>query len=324
MERFHLLDDFWRTWQAWFTELEETHTSLGRAQLLPVTGRAPLVGDRERRGARRGVAAPGRGRPAVRPRGRDLRARRVLRAACRSPTTSASRTTPTRSPVIRSASPRTSSSRRATQLVEAGIPVRADRDAAWFDFTGWRVNYDVPLLGLAGFVMVPYAPWSSDRSLRYRRPRCARSAPRPIGAGSARRSRSSCSAGVSSRRMNHSVPKARPKASAGEGEEEGLGGDLLRVRRHRRPLAVEHGGDVDGGGDPGLGDAEVDLLGVGRARRRPGTASPQARPAARGSAPCSPSPRRRGACPRARRRADRRRAPGCGRGGRSRRARRRW
>ena len=29
MERFHLLDDFWVTWQQWFTELEETHTSLG-------------------------------------------------------------------------------------------------------------------------------------------------------------------------------------------------------------------------------------------------------------------------------------------------------
>ena len=29
MERFHLLDDFWRTWQQWFTELEETHASLG-------------------------------------------------------------------------------------------------------------------------------------------------------------------------------------------------------------------------------------------------------------------------------------------------------
>jgi hypothetical protein len=55
--------------------------------------------------------------------------------------------------------------------VEAGIPVRQDRDAAWHDFTGWRVNYDVPLLALAGFVMVPYAPWSSDRSLRFRRAR---------------------------------------------------------------------------------------------------------------------------------------------------------
>src|SRR5206468_2134182 len=29
MERFHLLDDFWRTWQEWFAEIEETHTSIG-------------------------------------------------------------------------------------------------------------------------------------------------------------------------------------------------------------------------------------------------------------------------------------------------------
>ncbi len=56
------------------------------------------------------------------------------------------------------------------KLVAAGIPVRADREQAWRDFTGWRVNYDQALLGLAGLVMAPYAPWSSDRSLRYRRP----------------------------------------------------------------------------------------------------------------------------------------------------------
>ena len=55
------------------------------------------------------------------------------------------------------------------ELVEAGIPVHDDREKAWFDFTGWRVNYDVPLLSLAGFIMTPYAPWSSDRSLRFRR-----------------------------------------------------------------------------------------------------------------------------------------------------------
>ena len=58
--------------------------------------------------------------------------------------------------------------------------MRADRDAAWFDFTGWRVNYDVALLGLAGFVMVPYAPWSSDRSLRYRRATMRPGRRRPI------------------------------------------------------------------------------------------------------------------------------------------------
>lgn len=53
-------------------------------------------------------------------------------------------------------------------LKEQGIPVKADRDQAWRDFAGWRVNYDAPLLGLADLTMAPYAPWSSDRGLRRR------------------------------------------------------------------------------------------------------------------------------------------------------------
>jgi fumarate reductase subunit D len=49
-------------------------------------------------------------------------------------------------------------------LAEAGVPLRADRDQAWRDFVGWRVNYDTVLVIMAGFVMAPYAPWISDRS----------------------------------------------------------------------------------------------------------------------------------------------------------------
>ena len=45
------------------------------------------------------------------------------------------------------------------------MPLKADRDQAWRDFAGWRVNYDSVLVPLAGLVMAPYAPWSSDRSL---------------------------------------------------------------------------------------------------------------------------------------------------------------
>ncbi len=55
-------------------------------------------------------------------------------------------------------------------LCEAGLPMRDDRDAAWRDFAGWRVNYDQPLLQLAAFVDAPPALWSSDRSVFYRRP----------------------------------------------------------------------------------------------------------------------------------------------------------
>ena len=50
------------------------------------------------------------------------------------------------------------------QLTEAGLPVKTDRDQAWQDFAGWRVNYDHTLLALCGLVMAPPAFWSSDRA----------------------------------------------------------------------------------------------------------------------------------------------------------------
>jgi hypothetical protein len=55
------------------------------------------------------------------------------------------------------------------RLASLEIPLQPDRDQAWRDFAGWRVNYDVPLVTLCTLVMAPYAPWSSDRSVpRYR------------------------------------------------------------------------------------------------------------------------------------------------------------
>lgn len=49
-------------------------------------------------------------------------------------------------------------------LAEAGIEVVADRDAAWTAWAGWRVNYDTVLLNLARMIEAPPAPWVSDRS----------------------------------------------------------------------------------------------------------------------------------------------------------------
>ena len=55
-------------------------------------------------------------------------------------------------------------------LVSQGVPLHANREQAWLDFAGWRVNYDHPLTLLCGLVMAPYAPWSSDRSVRVQLP----------------------------------------------------------------------------------------------------------------------------------------------------------
>ena len=54
------------------------------------------------------------------------------------------------------------------RLAEIGVPLTPDRDQAWRDFAGWRVNYDTPLLALSGLLMAPLSPWSSDRSVNYR------------------------------------------------------------------------------------------------------------------------------------------------------------
>jgi hypothetical protein len=50
------------------------------------------------------------------------------------------------------------------QLAEAGLPLKKNREQAWLDFAGWRVNYDRALILLCGLVMAPRAPWSSDRA----------------------------------------------------------------------------------------------------------------------------------------------------------------
>ncbi len=51
------------------------------------------------------------------------------------------------------------------EMAEGGVPLRADRDQAWRDYSGWRVNYDRVLVALAEITLAAYSPWSSDRSL---------------------------------------------------------------------------------------------------------------------------------------------------------------
>ena len=54
-------------------------------------------------------------------------------------------------------------------LASEGVPVRADRERAWRDFSGWRVNYDQTLTQLASLTTAPLQPWVSDRSVSFRR-----------------------------------------------------------------------------------------------------------------------------------------------------------
>ncbi len=51
------------------------------------------------------------------------------------------------------------------QLAAAGLPLKPDREQAWKDFAGWRVNYDRSLIEICNLVMAPFAAWSSDRGM---------------------------------------------------------------------------------------------------------------------------------------------------------------
>jgi hypothetical protein len=56
------------------------------------------------------------------------------------------------------------------ELERGDVPVKPDRDQAWRDFAGWRVNYDRVLISLAALTEAPMATWSSDRGIVPMRP----------------------------------------------------------------------------------------------------------------------------------------------------------
>jgi hypothetical protein len=56
------------------------------------------------------------------------------------------------------------------RLAASGVPLKGDREQAWRNFAGWRVNYDPVLLELCSLTMAPIAPWSSDRAPAFKAP----------------------------------------------------------------------------------------------------------------------------------------------------------
>jgi len=51
------------------------------------------------------------------------------------------------------------------QLSSAGVRLKADREESWRAFVSMRSQYDSALIALAKLVYAPEAPWSSDRKL---------------------------------------------------------------------------------------------------------------------------------------------------------------
>jgi hypothetical protein len=177
MQRFNLLDDFWNEWQTWFAELEETHTSLGMLSFFrsPQPDRSWITAAGSVLDAaalyNSVMAVPFSPNAGACVRG-GFMALRTIADYFEIPYD------PEPAPTDPISIAREEFDVVCDSFAEARLPIRDDRDQAWRDFQGWRVNYDSVLLALAGLTMAPYAPWSSDRS-SYRRPGLVRRAASP-------------------------------------------------------------------------------------------------------------------------------------------------
>jgi hypothetical protein len=152
-----VLDDLWVRWEQWFAELEETHTS------LPI-----LVFYRSQQnnhswvnasGAMMDAAALMRSSVDIE---QDVQADLMIRAGYLALRRIAAyfgiAFDPDPSPTATTSVDRTRFDQALAVLETAGVPLVKDRDRAWADFNGWRVNYDAVLRGLERLTMAP-TPW---------------------------------------------------------------------------------------------------------------------------------------------------------------------
>jgi hypothetical protein len=174
--RIHGLDrltDAWPAWEAWFVDIEETHTSLAALPFFrsPQSHRSWVTAA----GAVLDCAALLNSTVDV-PRDplRDLCIRAGYLALRQIAKQFFIPFNPEPLPTEPISIARSEYDAVCDNLARAGVPLKPDRDDAWRHFAGWRVNYDAALLGLAAVTMAPEAPWSSDRSLRLSAPGRAR------------------------------------------------------------------------------------------------------------------------------------------------------
>ena len=164
------LSDYWKVWEAWFADIEESHTTL-----------PALIFFRSPRSENSWVTAAGAVLDAASitlsaieiP--YDVSAALSIRAGFLS-----LRRIATYFDIPNPQNPhypdtpicvdRKEFDELLNQLAAAGLPLKPDREQAWRDFAGWRVNYDRALILLCGLVMAPQAPWSSDRAPQFHLP----------------------------------------------------------------------------------------------------------------------------------------------------------
>lgn len=157
------LPEEWAAWEEWFVDIEETHTSLP----VLVFFRSPHP-DRSwitAAGAALDGAALARSCIDMPPMPQaDLTIRAGYVALRRIADFFGIGYDPDPAPGDPTSITRAEFDEAYDRIAAAGAPVKDDRDLAWRDYSGWRVNYDTVLLAFCALTMAPYAPWSSDRS----------------------------------------------------------------------------------------------------------------------------------------------------------------
>jgi hypothetical protein len=157
------LTELWRTWESWFIDVEETHSSYP----ILATFRSPHADQSWVNSAGVILDAASMWVSAVE-HPTDPDAQLCIRAGYVSLRWIASNFGLPFDPDPVPADPisitREEFDQAYDEMAGAGINLKPDRDEAWTAFAGWRVNYDTVLLNLARFVEAPPVPWVSDRS----------------------------------------------------------------------------------------------------------------------------------------------------------------
>jgi hypothetical protein len=153
---------FWEKWEEWFTEIDETHTSLAMLVFFrsPQPHQSWVV-------AAAAVLDAASMYQAVVERPYTVHPSLVIRAGI-----VALRHIADFFRVVYNPNPhfpddpisisRAEFEAACDRLESQGVKINPDRNSAWVNFAGWRVNYDSVLVGLARLTMAPETPWLSE------------------------------------------------------------------------------------------------------------------------------------------------------------------
>lgn len=148
------LETLWVQWEDWFTELDETHTSLGPLNFFRsptpyrhwITAAGVVLDGSALYVAAIDVQISGQAQLCIRS---GYLALRDIASFFNIPYNS------TPAPDDPISISREQFDQMIQHLRERGIPIKADVEQAWRDFAGWRVNYDAILIALARFFNAP-------------------------------------------------------------------------------------------------------------------------------------------------------------------------